>query len=99
MQRIKLSPRSHAALKYTVPRGRTIEYEVESEEKKRVSTYIVDSAGLRQFRNKETVDSYGGFNNRRYHYEICKLPFLGTWYLLIANDSPMTVEIMYEVLF
>jgi hypothetical protein len=93
-----IKPNSHLKIKYPVPRGRRIEYEVESD--KPVTTYVLDEEGLDQFYNgrAEYITSYyGGFSGRRKHYQQLKLPFKGDWYLVIKNDQDKAVAVHYEV--
>ncbi len=94
-----IRPNSHLKVRYPVPRGAWIEYNVEAD--KPVTTYILDEDGLSQFYNGRTeyiTSYYGGFPNRRNHYQQLKLPFnKGHWYLIIKNDQDKSVAVHYEV--
>jgi hypothetical protein len=94
-----LKPDSHIRIKYTVPRSGLIEYTVEAE--RPVDTYILDAEGLKEFYDAKAdfIESYyGGFTNRKIHHQELRLPFRGSWYLLIKNANPTEpVAVRYEV--
>jgi hypothetical protein len=100
MPTVTIKPGEHLSIRYPVPRGRLIEYEVEAE--RPVTTYILDEEGLHQYLGEsdaETVTSYyGGFHRRHNHRQELRLPFTGWWYLVIQNlDRKEPVAVHYEV--
>jgi hypothetical protein len=94
-----LAPNTHLRLKYsTPPRGGNIEYLVEANHP--VDTFVLDEGGLKEFNtgDKFIYSYYGGFSNRKLHQQELKLPFKGTWYLIIKNsDKNNPVAVHYEV--
>lgn len=95
-----IKPGKDLRIKFPVPRGRVIEYEVEAEHP--VSTWVLDEEGLQQFSRKrgdDTISSYyGGFHRRYNHRQELRLPFTGWWYLVIENlEGRKPVAVHYEV--
>jgi hypothetical protein len=94
-----IQPNSHLRIKYPVPRDGWIEYLVEAD--RPVTTFILDDKGLGEFYTEKSDDIYsyyGGFSYRRNHHQELKLPFKGSWYLLIVNDDKrQPVAVHYEV--
>jgi hypothetical protein len=86
-------------IRYPVPRGRWIEYQVEADQP--VSTFVLDEEGKQQFSNRrrdEVESYYGGFHRRYNHRQELRLPFGGWWYLAIENlDDDHPVAVHYEV--
>lgn len=94
-----IKPNTHLRIKYPVPRDGWIEYTVEAD--RPVTTFILDDEGLDEYYNKKSGDIYsyyGGFPYRRLHHQELKLPFRGSWYLLIINeDKREPIAVHYEV--
>jgi hypothetical protein len=92
-----IKPHSHLKLRFSVPKNRVIEYEVEAN--RPVDTYILDEEGLREFYSrKDYIESYyGGFSNRLKHQQELKLPFGGWAYLVIKNAQNESVAVYYEI--
>lgn len=92
-----IRPRSHLKIRFSVPKNRVIEYEVQAN--RPVDTYILDEEGLREFYSrKDYIESYyGGFANRLKHQQELKLPFGGWAYLVIKNSQNESVSVYYEI--
>lgn len=60
-------------------------FEVRSDRK--VSTYLVDDAGMEDFKEGEIPEYYVGRENRRYHQANMTLPDYSRYYLIIKNES------------
>jgi hypothetical protein len=95
-----IKPNSHLKVKYSVPKKRRIEYEVEASVP--VTTFVLDEEGLQEYNKKgsDVYSYYGGFPHRRVHKEKVDLPsdFDSSWYLVIQNDSTKDpVAVRYDV--
>jgi hypothetical protein len=91
---------SHLTPRYSGPRKRRIEYEVEASHP--VTTFVLDEEGLQEYnrRGSDVYSYYGGFSHRRVHREKVDLPsdFDGPWFLIIQNDNAKEpVAVRYEV--
>jgi hypothetical protein len=65
-----------------------------------VNTYVLDEEGLREFYSgSREFSSWGGFTTRREHHQEIRLPFRGSWYLIVLNPSDSPVAVSYEVLY
>ena len=97
MERDSLKPKQALILEFE-PRGINPRVLFEVRADKRVSTYLVDGAGLEDFKEGETPEYYVGRENRRVHQANLSLPEYSRYYLIIQNqsdDSPVKVE--YEL--
>jgi hypothetical protein len=90
-----LKPNEGLSLKYRVPRRGLVEFVVEAE--RPVHTYVLDPEGLDAFNHGKTDRSFGGFMTRQRHHQELRLPFKGTWYLVILNPHDEPVAIGYDV--
>ena len=94
-----LKPDTNIRVKYPVPRNGIVEYAVEAD--RPVSTFVLDEKGLNQFDSGEggyVRSYYGGFSNRCEHHQELRLPFKGSWYLLIVNaNEKEPAAVHYEV--
>ena len=99
MPRITIQPDRTAIIKYEVPKDGVVEFEIEAD--KPVRSYIVRPKGLELFQNgSKTFKYYGGFPDARKHqHQEVRLPFLGTWYLLISNHQDSDVDVEYDVFY
>ena len=96
MQTVLLEPDTHLRIRYSVPRNGLIEFTVEAGGAP-VDTYILDEEGLKEFNKGGDVSYYGGFTNRYEHHQELRLPFRGSWYLLIVNRNSQPVAVHYDV--
>ena len=87
MERDSLKP-NQALILEVEPRRRkpSILFEVRSD--KKVTTYLVDAAGMEDFKEGEVPEYYVGRENRRYHQGDVTLPDYSRYYLIIQNVSP-----------
>ncbi len=95
-----LKPDTNLRLRYRVPKGRIVEFDVEAD--RPVKTYIMREGGLALFDKGEPFRYYGGFQDppKKNHHQELVLPFDGRWFLLIMNPSKSNpVEVTYEVSF
>ena len=60
-------------------------FEVRSDRK--VTTYLVDDAGMEDFKEGEVPEYYVGRENRRFHQASLTLPEYSRYYLIIRNES------------
>jgi hypothetical protein len=100
MAKAIIGPDENARIRYSVPTGRTIEFDVRANHS--VKTYVMTKKGLEEWDNGNKKFKYfGGFQDpRRHHHQTLILPFGGHWYLVILNPSTKnTVEVTYEVLY
>jgi hypothetical protein len=96
-----IRPNENMRLRYSVPRSRIVEFEIEADHP--VQSFIVRTRGLELFdEGSPSFKYYGGFPEarRRQHQELI-LPFDdGHWWLLIVNPSnTRSVEVFYDVNF
>lgn len=99
MERDSLKPRQALIVEFE-PRGRNprVLYEVRAD--KRVATYLVDDAGMEDFKEGETPEYYAGRENRRFHQANLTLPEYSRYYLIIQNQSseePARIEYTIKV--
>jgi hypothetical protein len=100
MPRIRIGPNENVRLKYSVPDSGLVRFELDADHP--VMTYIVRPKGLESFdQGSGRFRYYGGFPDpRRKQWQEVRLPFDGTWYLLIINPSEDdSVGVDYEVLY
>lgn len=92
-----LKPNTNIRLQYRVPDSGFVEFEIDADSP--VASYIVRPKGLDLFdRGSTRFRYYGGFPDaRKYHRQFLKLPFAGTFYLLIVNEGRRTIGIDYSV--
>jgi hypothetical protein len=91
-----IKPNSHLKIRFSVPRRRVVEYDVEAN--RPVDTYILDENGLEDFYSrKQRFESWGGFTRRYEHHEQITLPFKGWAYLIIKNSQDESVAVHYEL--
>jgi len=98
MPRVKIGPDENIRLRYSVPDSGLVEFEIEADHP--VKSYIVRPRGLELFdEGSTTFRYYGGFPEpRRRHYQEVRLPFGGSWYLLVVNpDRDDSANVSYEV--
>jgi hypothetical protein len=100
MKSATLPPNKHLRLKYSVPEDGLISFSIDAEEP--IKSYVVGPKGLKAFyEDKPRFKYYGGFPEaRRHHGQELRLPFKGSWYLLIVNpyrnkSVPLTYEVSY----
>ena len=97
MDREHIKPNQSLILGFE-PRSRRpkVLFEVRSDSK--VSTYLVDDAGLEDFKEGEIPEFYAGRENRRYHQANLTLPDYSRYYLIIQNKSPNNqAQIEYDL--
>jgi hypothetical protein len=96
-----IRPNENMRLRYSVPRSRVVEIEVEAD--RPVKSYVVRTRGLELFdEGSQNFKYFGGFPEaRRRHHQELILPFDdGHWWLLIVNPSKIhSVEVFYDVYF
>ena len=98
MPTVRIGPDENARLRYSVPESGLVEFELEADHP--VRTYIVRPRGLELFdEGKRSFKYYGGFPDaRRKQHQTVRLPFEGSWYLLIINDDEEeSVRVTYDV--
>jgi hypothetical protein len=98
MPKIRIGPNENVRLRYSVPDSGLVRFELEADHP--VMTYIVRPKGLEFFDQGSTrFKYYGGFQDPRpRQWQEVRLPFDGTWYLLIINPSKDdSVRVDYEV--
>jgi hypothetical protein len=98
MPKLRIGPDENVRLRFSVPEGGLIEFELEADHP--VETYILRPRGLELFdHGSDSFKYYGGFPNaRRKQRQELRLPFEGPWYLLIVNpDEDESVNVNYDV--
>ncbi len=87
MERDSLKPKQALILEFE-PRRRNTQVLFEVRADRRVATYLVDDAGMEDFKEGETPEYYVGRENRRFHQANLTLPDYSRYYLIIQNQSP-----------
>ena len=87
MERDSLKPNQSLILEFE-PRRRNPKVLFEVRADQRVNTYLVDDAGMEDFKEGETPEYYVGRQNRRFHQANLTLPEYSRYYLIIQNQSP-----------
>lgn len=98
MPKATIGPDENIRLRYRVPKGGLVEFEIEAG--RPVKSYIIRPRGLELFdEGSRSFKYYGGFPDpRRFHSQAVQLPFEGSWYLLIVNpDRDKSVTLTYDV--
>jgi hypothetical protein len=96
--KVRIGPDENISLRYSVPDSGLVEFDLTAS--RPVRTYIVRPKGLELFEGGGTrFKYYGGFPDaRKQQHQTVRLPFEGTWYLLIINDDEdETVTVEYDV--
>lgn len=100
MPNVTIGPDEHVRLKYSVPKSRLVEFEINANLP--VKSYVLGPTTLASFSaGSETFEYYGGFADpRKTQRQTVRLPFAGSWYLVIMNPSKRhSVEVDYEVFY
>ncbi len=94
-----IGPDENIRVRYTTRDRQLVRIVIESDIQ--VQSFVVRQAGLDLFDEGKmrTFQYYGGFAlARKYHKQTLKLPFSGTWYLLIVNqNTERSAKIEYDV--
>lgn len=90
-----LPPNTYTVVRSYVPWSKRFKYQVEAE--RPVDTYVLDEDELAKFKKGKRVRSYGGYEERRFHRDIGRLPREGEWYLVISNFGEEPSAVYYEV--
>lgn len=97
MERDSLKPNQALILEFE-PRRRNPQVLFEVRSDRRVTTYLVDDAGMEDFKEGETPEYYVGRENRRFHQANLTLPNYSRYYLIIRNESPQDpAKIEYDL--
>ncbi len=98
MPSVTIGPDQHVRLKYSVPKSRLVEFDIDAD--RPVKSYVLGPKALARFsEGSETFKYFGGFPDpRETQSQTVRLPFTGSWYLVIMNpDNRDSVVVDYEV--
>lgn len=90
-----LRPKRYTVIPTRVPWSGHFKYRVEAE--RPVDTFMLDEEELEKFRGGRSVNSFGGFDERRVHRGRGRLPFGGKWFLVISNPNEQPVAVYYDL--
>jgi hypothetical protein len=94
-----LNPHRHLKLKYRVPKSRLVKFTVEATHP--VKSYVLGPKSYERFtEGSKTFRYYGGYAEPRTSQEqTVRIPFSGTWYLVILNPESSPAHVTYDVFF
>ena len=90
-----LPPNTYTVVRTYIPWSKRFNFLVDADYP--VDTYMLDEDELAKFRQGKIVRSYGGYEERRFHRDIGRLPYGGEWYLVISNFGEQSSDVYYEV--
>jgi hypothetical protein len=92
---LTLRQNSYIFFQFSLRRRGSIKFYVEAEQP--VDTFVVDEDGFREFEAGRQCTIYGGFEGQQEHRQEVRVPYEGTWYLIISNPSYQPVAVHHEV--